>query len=36
MDHVREMMDKATAWTGSASDLYRIGARSFAGWMLGK
>ena len=25
-DHVREMMDKATIWTGSASDLYRIGA----------
>ena len=25
-DHVREMMAKATAWTGSASDLHRIGA----------
>ena len=25
-DHVREMMAKATTWTGSASDLYRIGA----------
>jgi hypothetical protein len=25
-DHVREMMAEATAWTGSASDLYRIGA----------
>ena len=25
-DHAREMMDKATIWTGSASDLYRIGA----------
>ena len=25
-DRVREMMAKATTWTGSASDLYRIGA----------
>jgi hypothetical protein len=25
-DHVREMMAKATDWTGSASDLHRIGA----------